>query len=197
MISLTKLEVKVLLLLLKDFDSDYNANSISKKISVTPRGALKILKRLKKENLLLSKQMGKAVFYKINLKDDYSFKFMEMLLMAETKQEAKRWLFDFAELFPKVETAIIFGSASRNFSRAEDIDLLLVFKENKINEINKIISEKRTIFGKPIHLVKQSQKDLSNNIKNKDKVLLNILSKGYVLSGQNKLLEVLKYVTGF
>jgi len=194
---LTKKEIEVLLKLLKDFTRDYNANSITKVIGITPRGALKILKGLKKENLVIGKELGKAVFYKINLNDYYTYRVMETLLINEAREKASRWLYEFKDLFKDIEIAIIFGSIVKNSKKANDIDLLLVFKKEQNRSINKIIEEKRAISKKTIHLIKQSPKDLENNLKKRDKIILNALKNGYVLYGYDKLLEVLKHVTSF
>ena len=62
-------EIEILLILTKDFSTDYNSNNITKKIGITPAGAFKAMKNLEKKRLITGKKMGKAVFYKVNLND--------------------------------------------------------------------------------------------------------------------------------
>src|SRR3989338_474959 len=120
-------EQEVLLLLFKDFSRDYNASSLSQKVGVTRRGALKIMKKLKEQGLLIGRQYGKAVFYKINLNDPYAQKIIETLLMQEAREKSRRWLFEFKELFPHLQIAILFGSTVRDYEKAKDIDVVMVF----------------------------------------------------------------------
>ena len=87
MASLTEKESEVLLKLFKDFSQDYNANSISKQVNITPRGALKMLKNMEKEKLIIGRKLGKAVFYKPNLTDIYTIKTIETLLIGETRDK--------------------------------------------------------------------------------------------------------------
>ncbi|MBI4453331.1 hypothetical protein HY636_01690 [Candidatus Woesearchaeota archaeon] len=197
MTALTSKENEALLKLFKDFNNDYNANSISKQIGTTPRGALKILKNLHKQGLLTAKQMGKATFYKVNLKDYYAARIIETLLINEARENASRWLSEFEDLFKDLEIAIIFGSIIRQPKTANDIDLLLIFRQKNIKNVKHFISEKNKILLKPIHPIMQSRQDIMNNLNKKDPVILNALRRGYVLHGYDKLIGVIKCVTSF
>ena len=192
---LTKKESEILLYLFKDFSNNYNANSLSKKIGITPRGALKMLKNLKSQNILTSREFGKAVFYKINFGDEYIIKLMSILLMEEAREKASRWLSEFKELLECVDIAIIFGSIIRNPKAANDIDLLIVFKKERYNIIERRINQKREISSKAIHVVKQTPDDLIKNLKKKDEVVLNIIKNSYVLQGYEKLVKIIENVT--
>ncbi len=197
MTSLTPTENKALLKLFKDINSDYNANSLSKEMGITPRGALKILKNLHQLGFLVSKPMGKAVFYKANLDDYYTFRTIETLLIQESRELASRWLSEFNDLFKHVEIAIIFGSIIRQPKQANDIDLLLVFTQKNMKNVKLSINEKNRILLKPIHPIMQSPDDIKNNLNKKDPVVLSALSTGYVLHGYDKLIKVVKSVTSF
>ncbi len=188
-------EIEILLVLAKDFSTDYNANNITKKIRITPAGAFKAMKNLEKKGLITGKKMGKAVFYKVNLGDYYTFRTMETLLINESREKASRWLKEFKDLFNHVEIAIIFGSILRYPKKANDIDLLIVFRKEKNNLVNKVIDERRTLSIKAIHLIKQTPEDLNRNLKDNDKVILSAIKNGCILHGYDKLLEVVKNVT--
>ncbi len=195
--SLTPTENAVILTLFKDFSKNYNANSISKPMEITPRGALKILKHLKKLNLVVSKQFGKATFYKVNLEDYYTLRTVETLLISEAREKASRWLYEFQELFKHVEIAVIFGSIIKSPKEANDVDVLLVFPQKQMNSVNAFIQEKNKILLKPIHPIMQSPKDIKANLKKKDAVIFSALKQGYVLQGYDKLVEAVKNVTSF
>jgi hypothetical protein len=196
MVLLTNKESEALLKLFKDFSRDYNANSISKEIKVTPRGALKILKRLEKNSLIKGKPMGKAFFYKLNLEDDYVCKIIDTLLIAEAREKASRWVEEFKEIFKDSEIIIVFGSIIRNPKAANDIDALFVFKENKYRKITYFINDKNKILFKKIHSLPQTMKDLKENLKD-NKAIIDAVRTGYVICGQDKLVEVIKNVTSF
>ena len=154
--NLTKKESEVLLTLFKDFTKDYNANSLSKVVRITPRGALKILKNLKSQNLLVSKQLGKATFYKINFNDEYTLRLLPILLMKESKEKATRWLAEFNELFEHINIIIIFGSITRNPKTANDIKterIALIHKNEltKFKELNHPLKAKA--FSKVIKFI--------------------------------------------
>ena len=195
--SLTPKENEALLMLFKDFTEDYNANSLSKNVGITPRGALKILKNLHKQQLLTCKQFGKAVFYKLNLDDYYAFRTLETLLIYEAREKAPRWLAEFKELYKNIEIAIIFGSIVRNPKQANDIDLLLVFTQKNMKQVKDFIDEKNQVLVKPIHPIMQTPNDIKKNLMKKDPVVLNALRRGYVLYGYDKLIEVVKNATSF
>ena len=71
MIALTQKERETILILLKEYTTFYNANAISKVLSISHVGAQKILKRLKKENIVIDRKIGKSIVYKLKLDDVY------------------------------------------------------------------------------------------------------------------------------
>ena len=150
MITLTETEGRVLLKLFKDFSQAYNSNSLSKEIGITPRGTLKILKKLKSNQMLKSKQLGKATFYKPNLDDEYVSKIIEILLIAEARDKAERWIEEFKEIYNSSEIVLLFGSITKNPKEASDIDVIFVFKKRNYKNIRRryIKSYKRFAFGK-------------------------------------------------
>lgn len=194
---ITNKENEALLRIFKDFDTNYNANSLSKKLKITPRGALKILKNLYADKILIRKQMGKAIFYKINFSDEYAKKLLETSLIREAREKALRWVSEFQELSKPTHLTIIFGSALKNYDKAKDIDLLLAIPKNKYKEISKFIDEKNKVMLKPIHPVTMTLNDLEKNLKNKNPAMINAIKEGYVLAGYEKIIKVINNVTSF
>ena len=189
----TKKENEILLKLFKEFSKDYNANSISKVIKITPRGALKILKNLEKQGIIKSRKLGKAVFYKINFNDAYVCKIIETLLIAESREKAGRWLEEFKDIFKDTQIIIIFGSVIRNPKEANDVDILFVFEKDKYKYISRFVIEKNKILVKKIHNIPQTMDDLKDNLKN-NKAIQDAIGTGYVLYGHDKIVEVIKNV---
>ena len=182
-------ERDVLLLLFTDYSRDYNASSLSKKVGITSRGALKIVKKLREQEIVLPRQYGKAVFYKINLNNAYARQRVVVALMERAREKAKRWLYEFEKLGAYAEILIIFGSAIRNYEKAHDIDLVIVYRQEEEAAIQQEVEFRRHISLKPIHLIRQSPQDFIRNLKKPDPVLLNALRLGYVLKGYEKIVD--------
>ena len=195
--TLTQKESEALLLLFKDFSKNYNANSISSVLEITPRGALKILKGLKERNMLISKTFGKAVFYKINFKDNHTAKAVETLLMQEAKENASRWVSEFRELFEFAEVVILFGSSVRTPKKANDLDILIVVSQKNLDMVEEFVKTKNKILLNPIHPIYQSPNDIKNNLQKKQAVVINALRLGYILHGYEKIMEAVKNATSF
>jgi len=195
MVNLTKSEGKVLLKIFKDFSKDYNANSLSKEVGLTPRGALKILKKLKANGLLKSKQLGKAVFYKATLEDHYTSKIIETLLIAEAREHAERWIDEFDDVYKTTEIVLLFGSIIKNPKKASDVDVVFVFRKGKYNKVRDFISKKNKTLFKKIHEIPQTIGDLKDNLKEGNKAMMDAVRTGYVLHGQDVLVKVIKNVT--
>lgn len=197
MARLSKKETEIMLKLFKDFSKNYNANSLSKEINMSPRGALHNLKNLEKRGLLTSLSMGKATFYKINLKDIYAKRTIETLLIEESREKAKKWLFEFREAHKYFKIIILFGSAIRNLNKANDIDVIFVLDKNKYSSAQEFIVNKNRLLVKPIHSVLQTSTDLKQNLEKKNPAIINALKTGYVLHGYENLVKILENVTKF
>ncbi len=196
MISLTQKEREAILVLFKDFTAFYNANSISKLLNISHVGAQKILKRLLKENLLSSKTIGKSIIYKLNLDDDYAKKLIAFLLIDEANN-FQRWKEEFKELCRGDRIIAIFGSAIRNYTKARDIDIMIIIGKEEAKEISSVLKEKEKILPKNLHAVKLTHKDLSENLRKKNKATLDIVKNAIVLYGQDEYVEIIKNVTSF
>ncbi len=194
MTSLTKKERETLLILFKDFTSFYNANSISKVLNISHVGAQKIFKRLLHENLVTSKTIGKSITYKLNFNDDYVPHLVSFLL-ADEANNFKRWKEEFKELFKKDRMVLLFGSAIKDYANARDIDLMVVLENKDVREVNNIIKKKEEILPKKLHAIKLNHRDLTDNLKKKDKSFVDIIKNAIILYGQDKYVEALKNVS--
>jgi len=196
MISITPKERETLIILFKEFTSFYNAHSISKILEISHVGAQKIFKRLLNENLIVSKIIGKSIVYKINFKDAYVSQLITFLL-ADEANNFKRWKEEFKDLFKKNKIILFFGSAIKEYAQAHDIDVMIVMENKEVREVNKILKKKEEILPKKIHAIKLTPQDLLDNLKKKDKVIIDIVKHAIVLYGQEKYVEIMKNVSGF
>ncbi len=194
MVSLTQKEKSALLTLFKDFSSYYNANSLSKIIEISRIGTMKMLKKFLNKNFLIAKQIGKSKIYKINLDDDYVKKLIAFLL-ADEAHNFKRWKEEFKELFEKDRIVMLYGSAIKNYEKANDIDIMLVIKKGEYEKVSKILEERQKYLPKKIHSIELTSKDLLDNIEQKNKAVIDIVKNAIILYGQDKYVEMIKNVT--
>ena len=191
----TKKESEVLLTIFKDFSHYYNANSISKILGISRVGAMKIFRRLLKENIVEYQKIGKSIIYKPKL-DDYACKLIAFLLVDEANN-FKRWKEEFKELFKEGRIILLFGSAVKNYSSAKDIDIMIIAENKDSKEINAVLREKERLLPKKLHAITLTAEDLSGNIGGKNKATIDIIKNAIVLYGQDKYVEIIKNVAGF
>ncbi|MEK6935728.1 MAG: nucleotidyltransferase domain-containing protein [Nanoarchaeota archaeon] len=183
-------EQEIIKIIFKDFLTLYNSRSISKLIGLTHAGAFKILKKLEKRNIVKAKRIGNTVVYSLEMENPVTLREIEMILTIEA-QNYRRWIEEFIDIKVKVKFVILFGSIIRNEKEAKDIDLLIVSENNKLKEIQKIINKKNELLNKKIHPLLQTPKDFKNDIKNKNKVMIEILKTGVVLFGQEEISKII------
>ncbi len=196
MMSLTLNEKKLILVLFKDFSQYYNSNSISKIIGISRVGAMKIFKKLLKENLVYSVKIGKSINYRLNLNEDYVRKLVAFLLADETINY-DRWKGEFKDLFKGERIVILFGSIIRNYDAARDIDLMIILKREEENKVNKVLKDREKILPKRLHAIKLTSHELLDGIKKKNKPTIDIIKNSVILYGQDKFVEIIKNVSNF
>ena len=196
MIELTKKEQEALLIIYKDISNFYNANSLSKELKITQVGTMKLLKRFEKNNILLSKRIGKSIVYKINIEEEFVQKLIAFALINEAGKY-QRWKDEFKSLNEKDRILLFYGSASRNYSDAKDIDIFIVINKKDFHEVSKKLEKIQSILPKKLHAIKATKEDLIKNIKENNKSMTEILKTAIVLYGYDKYMEVVNGFTGF
>jgi predicted nucleotidyltransferase len=159
-------------------------------------GALKIARRLEKEHILDSKQLGKAIFYKLTFNNEYTKQYLSFLLKreAETAQPyIKRWITEIRKI-KNADITILFGSVLRKQKEANDIDVVYITDQKRFEVIKKEIETINTMNPKKIHPIYQTRKDFSQNIKKGDKIILDAL-KGIIVYGEDMLIKVMQHDT--
>jgi predicted nucleotidyltransferase len=184
-------EMEFVLTLFKSPEKDYSASSIAKVLDITSMGALKIARKLEKEDILNSKSIGRSKIYKLNIKNDYVKPYLFVLLKREAEKAPayiKVWINEVKKI-KSAESSILFGSILRK-ENVGDIDVLFIVKQNKFEAVKKEIEAVDKINLKKIHPIFQAEKDILSNIKKEDKVIQNAI-KGLFLFGENKLIDLL------
>jgi DNA-binding Lrp family transcriptional regulator len=187
-----KNETRVLVAIFKDVATEHNANTLSKILGITRMGTLNILKKLEQQGILVSKKLGKVAYYRPDIKSDYARSYIRFALQKEAEQSiprVKRWVSELRKFESSAEIGILFGSVISK-EKFDDVDVLLVFDDAKIRDVQKILEGINTINIKKVHLVKQKRNDFKENLARHDKVVLEILRTGMVLFGYDRLIGV-------
>ncbi len=182
-------EMNFMLSLLKNPEKDYNARSISKKLGISPMGALKIARRLEKENIIVARELGKAKFYSLNLANDYVKDYLRFLLKMEKEQaspQAKVWIDELKKL-KSADAALLFGSVLRKGHEPRDIDAVLITDQKKFQKLRQEIEEINELNVKKLHPVYQTKEDFANNLRKGDKIILAAI-KGLAAFGEDELI---------
>ncbi len=197
MLNITANEIKIVLFLFKNYNCEYNARTLSKKVGLSHVGTFKILKRLEKQIILTAKHFGRAIMYKVNFKNDYTKKYLKFLLEKESEQaipRVKRWIIELEKFKNISEIGVLFGSVLKK-EDYEDVDLLLVLKPQDNEKVNNLINSLNKINIKKLHVIKQTPADLTKNLKKNDKVIVSTTKNGIVLFGHDKLINIIENVT--
>ena len=175
---------KIILYLLRNLEL-VNINQISKKLDISVGSAFKILKDLEKNNIVLSSDLGNAKFYRINLNNEETIRWCEILL-SEERRNLKGYSKIYAEEIQKFEHSeliILFGSVLTN-KDFNDVDVLFI--TNKPKEVTKFCLNLSKIRTKPVVPLILKKEDLINEIKKKKEIVLNILKTlSVVLKGDD------------
>ena len=190
---ITNNEMNFVLNLLKNPKEELNARNMAKRIGITHMGSFKIAKKLEKEEIVDSRQIGKGNYYKLNLNKEYVRQYVLFLLSRESEQSnpsIKRWVNELKNI-TKAEIIILFGSVLTKHEGAKDIDVLLVTNDRKFHTLKKEIESINLVNQIKIHPLYQSREDFERNVKIGDKVILSAI-KGIVIFGGNSFLEAIE-----
>ena|SRR3989344_488220 len=191
--NITNNEMLFVLTLFKNPNREYNASNIAKHMGISPMGALKIAKRLEKENILISKKLGKAVFYRLNTENNYTEQYIKFLLKRECELSnlyTKIWINKIKKI-KNSDSAILFGSLLKKYKEAGDIDVLFITNKENFSKLKKEIEEINLINIKKIHPIYQTKEDFKNNILKNDKIILNAM-KGIIVFGEDLIVKLIE-----
>ncbi len=176
---------EIIKLLFKDFTTEYNSRNISPKVGLTHSGAFRALKKLEEEEIVTSRQIGKAIIYSLNLDNPVTIREIDSTLTLEASKY-QRWVEEFKKLGGIAKCVVLFGSILRNEKEARDIDLFVIAEKKYYSEVKKIIEERNKIQIKTIHLIFQTSGDFKIDLKRRYKVTIEIIKTGIVLYRQDE-----------
>lgn len=192
MVSLSENEQKVINFLVRNFTEKYNINQIAKKLKLSPRGSYKILYKLESQAVLKSENLGNAIFYQLDYSKPLAIQLARLVLIErEIKPRIKVIIEDLEPLKVVTKCAVLFGSILET-AKANDIDLLLVLEKSRFSDMQKITDQINKISPKKIHSIIQTKSDLLNNIKKRDKIVIDVIKKGMILWGEDLIVDCIR-----
>ena len=194
----SKNSMRIIEFLLRNLNREFNVNQIARNLKISVGSAHKILKSLASKNFINFRKMGNAIFYKLNLENKETQKICEIALIESKNKElsfnpvAKVYAKDI-ETFGDAKAMILFGSILVKKEKAGDVDVLFVIEDKKavkkVNEFCLEISKTKTKSIVPLII---TERDLKGKFKSGDKVLLEILKTGIILSGEDVIIKSIK-----
>ena len=184
-------------LIFTDFLENYNSYNIKDKLGLSNAGSLKLLRSLHEKNLLTSKKMGNAIFYRVNLSSQYALKLLELILLdySHLSSFVKGWIYDL-QMFKNLTKAVfLFGSILAKGKDAKDVDACFILKHpDDYSEVQIKVAQLNSKSRLKIHPLYLTEKEFEKKLMEKDKPLVEIVQSCVVVHGHELFVEVLKNV---
>ena len=174
--------LKIVEVLGKDPFSGYNINQVSRLSGMDLATTYRMLREMESKNEVLRERKGNNSFYRLNLKNTTALKYCEL----SSIEKRKKFLSKNPGIYGKVsglieiaDSVVMFGSLARGEKKPRDMDVLLLFK--KKSDVRKI---ENSLKGTTISPIYTEFGEFKNKIANKDKLVMEIIRDGIVLSGE-------------
>lgn len=180
-----------------DYLNRYNSYNIKGKLGITQVGSLKLLRNLKEMNILASEKLANAVFYKLNLNNNYAIKLLELIFSDNDNLSSyvKGWAYDLDKFSDITNAVFLFGSILTKEKKAQDIDVCFILKNS--NDYKKIQTKTDEVNIKnrlKIHTLYLTEKDFEDKLKQNDLPLIDMVKTCVVVSGVELFVKVVKNV---
>ncbi len=186
---------RALKIIFTDFLTSHNSYNIKDKLGISSVGSLKLLRGLKEKNILVSRRMGNAIFYKSNIKSEYAIKLLELIFLdySGLSSFVKGWIYDLRALAKETKAVFLFGSILTKGKKAGDVDVCFILRSPKdysglqggVDGINR----KNRLKIHPLYL---TEEEFEKKLMEKDKPLVDMVRTCVVVHGQELFVKVLK-----
>lgn len=192
-------QMRIALLLLKDFSTMHTITSIGKRLGMTRSGIWKVLKRLEHEKYIIMKSTGKEtslVVPKLNLKNDLLDKYISLALGREA-MDSERWIFNFKDVKEHVSFFILYGSVLKSYAKAKDIDVIGIIPDRKsFKKLHESLDKIQKSESKRIHSINFTQSEFMEELLKPNKAFIDAIKEGVVLFGQEEFIKFMKKLHG-
>ena len=171
MISLSKNEFNVISFLARNFSKRFTIRNIASQLKISAAGAHAVLKKLEKSNVVEAERLGTGLFYYINLERGVARHLAAIVLLEH---------FD----IKKIETKEIEKESKAAIFDGKKL-LVITISADAVKDICY-----RDFKG--IEVICKEEGGFVEALRNKDKVVLEILEKGNVLYGEELVVNMIK-----
>ncbi len=166
MLSLSDNEFSVINFLVRNFAEKLTIRNIAQRLNFSPAGVFNILKKLEKQNIVVGQKLGTGLFYSINFENKIAEHLAAIVLLySEEKVEL-----DIEQL--KQAKAAIFDKKT----------LLLITDSITVLDIS----------IPNVDVITKTEDEVIALLRKKDPQVLQLLRKGIVLFGEDKVVEIIK-----
>lgn len=173
------------------YETGFNIRQIARQLEISVGNAHEILHKLKSREIVKTIDFKTAIYYHLNLSNLDAIDLCKLILR-ENKKDINHIAQVYAGEIEKFEISkliILFGSI---LTKKEFNDVDVLFITDKVKEVSKFCNEISKIRTKPINPLIMTFDDFLNNIKKKNKVILEIINKGVIIKGESMYMEALK-----
>lgn len=186
---------RVLLYLLKDLSGAHTTTAVATELGISRVGAWKILKKLRSEQFITLKAIGKgktsASLASLNWENPLVEKTLSLYLTEEAMQQ-RRWMVNFADIRKLVDFVILYGSILRSPQEAGDIDIVGVASKGNFVKLHMVINTIQKTQSKKIHSINFTAGEFKAELKKSNKAFIDAVNHGIVLFGQESFVAFVK-----
>ena len=166
MLSLSDNEFSVISFLVRNFTERLTIRNVAQKLNFSPAGVFNILKKLEKNNIVVGQKLGTGLFYSINFEN----KIAEHLAAIVLLYSDEKFDLDIQKL--KNASAAILDRKT----------LLLVVDNVTVLDIS----------VPNVDVIVKTEDEIIDLLRKKDSATLQLLKKGIILFGEDKVVEIIK-----
>lgn len=167
MLSLSDNEFSVLNFLVRNFTEKLTIRNIAQRLNFSAAGVFNILKKLEKQNIVVGQKLGTGLFYSINFENKIAEHLASIVLLYSDD---------------KVEKINIEQLKQAKAAISDKKSLLLITDNVTVLDI--------TIPN--IEVIAKTEDEIVSLLRDKDNSILQLLKKGVVLFGEDKIVEIIK-----
>ncbi len=191
--------IRIIEYFFRNIPNRFNVNQIARDLRISVGSAYKIVKSLDKRKILISQRIGNGIYYTLNLDNKETENIVELVLIENKNKSlaenplASVYAKDLQETEKFSRAVILFGSVLDK-KKVNDIDALFLIDKGKGKIVEDFCLKLSSLRPKRINPLLMTTSDFKSNIKKQDKVVVNILKKGIIIFGEEKVVKILRAI---
>jgi len=166
MLSLSDNEFSVLNFLVRNFTEKLTIRNIAKRLNFSSAGVFNILKKLERQNIVVGEKLGTGLFYSLNFENKIAEHLAAVVLLYSDEK------------------------ISLNIDQLKQAKAAIFDKKNLL-----LITDNVTVLSVDLHnvnVITKTEDEVIDLLRKKDQETLQLLRKGVVLFGEDKVVEIIK-----